>query len=144
LAIAVVALTLTLGIAQNLDRMPDISIALIRIENHWEHLLTMFGVWTPLTIRDRIRQSNPKVYIDDQLAGPLQYGPAASMNVEVPGDGVYSFVSPDEGAPGWTEGRIHGNTIEFEAGSRHVRIECNRSIVPDRPVFARRQTPVKD
>jgi hypothetical protein len=47
-----------------------------------------------------------------------------------------------DGEPtGWVEaGRIHGNVIEFQAGSKQVRIECDRPIVDsDRPVFVMRR-----
>ena len=96
----------------------------------------------------QIRQSEPKVYVDGQLVAPLVYGPGASMNVKVPEDGVYVITSypmpshrADGGLTGWAEaGRMHGNVIEFQAGCKQVRIECNKPIVDsDRPVFAMRR-----
>jgi hypothetical protein len=61
------------------------------------------------------------------------------MNVQVPGEGVYSITSYPRGLTGWVAaGHIHGSVIEFQAGGKQVRIECNRPIVDsDRPVFAR-------
>jgi hypothetical protein len=77
------------------------------------------------------------------LAAPLEYGPAARIDVEVPGDGVYSvvFYSVVAGRAGWVRaGRIHGSVIEFPAGTRQVRIVCDQPIVDtDRPVFVRRR-----
>jgi hypothetical protein len=70
------------------------------------------------------------------------------MDVQVPGEGVYSIISypmrshrADGGLTGWVEaGRIHGNVIEFQAGGAQVRIECDKPIVDsDRPVFALRR-----
>ncbi|HEY7336706.1 MAG TPA: hypothetical protein VH639_17565 [Bryobacteraceae bacterium] len=97
----------------------------------------------------KIRQSDPKVYVDGQLVAPLEFGPAKSMDVEVPGEGLYSIVlyrftrvRNAAGRPtGWVEaGRIHDSVIEFQAGGKMVRIECDRPIVgEDRPVFAMRR-----
>lgn len=96
----------------------------------------------------KIKQSDPKVYVDGSLMAPLEYGPAKTMNVLVPEEGLYSIslyrytgLRTAGGRPtGWVEaGHIHGNEIEFRAGSKQVRIECNETIVDaDRPVFARR------
>jgi len=94
-------------------------------------------------IRNQIRESHPQVYVDGLRAGSLEYGPAARMDVAVPDEGVYSFVTYSlvAGRGGWIEtGRIQGNVIEFQAGSRHVRIVCDKPIVDtDRPVFVRRR-----
>jgi hypothetical protein len=101
------------------------------------------------SITARIRQSDPRVYVDGQLVAPLQYGPAATMDVQVPGEGVYSLTpyrfmqrqAADGRLTGWVEaGYMHDNAIEFEAGVKQVRIECNKPIVDsDRPVFAMRR-----
>ena len=95
----------------------------------------------------KIRQSNPRVYVNGELAGPLEYGAAGSMKVHV-AEGVYSVMlyqymqqENAEGRPtGWLEaGHMHGNLIEFEAGSQRVRIECDEDLVErDRGVFIRR------
>ena len=85
-----------------------------------------------------MRQSDPKVYVDEQLVSPPSYGPAAKINVLVPGEGVYSIISVP-GLAGWVEnGRIHGSVIEFKAGNKQVRIECNKPIAQsDLPIFVR-------
>ncbi len=89
----------------------------------------------------RVRRSEPKVYVDGQLAGPLEFDRAATMNVLVPGEGLYSITVYRPGVAGWVEaGRVHGNAIEFQAGRSHVRIECSQAIADsDSPVFARRR-----
>ena len=119
---------------------------LVRVVNQfYQHLMEAFEAHRATYLRDQIRQSQPMVYVNGQLAAPLQYGPAATMDVQVPGEGVYSIVSypmrrhrEDGGLTGWVEaGRIHGNVIEFQAGGKQVRIECDKPIVDsDRPVFA--------
>jgi hypothetical protein len=89
---------------------------------------------------DRVRQSDPKVYVDGQLASPPSYGPATKISVVVPGEGVYSIISVP-GLAGWLEaGRIHGSVIEFKAGNKQVRIECNKPITDsDLPIFVMHQ-----
>ena len=78
----------------------------------------------------RIRDSNPKVFVDGQPAPPPEVN-GRYLSVHVRGDGIY-WVMPAH-APelrGWIwNGSVHENVLEFEAGARHVRIEC------DRPVF---------
>jgi len=118
------------------------------LNRFYQNVMVAFEAHRATYIRDQIRQSQPKVYVDGQLVAPLQYGPAARMDIKVPGEGVYSIVSypmhshqADGGLTGWVEaGRIHGNVIEFQAGSKQVRIECDKPIVDtDRPVFALRR-----
>ena len=101
-------------------------------------------------IRAKIQQSDPKVYVDGQLAGPLEYGPAATLMVRVGDEGytvaLYQFMRSmrrlnANGQPtGWLEaGHIHDNVIEFSAGGTAVRIECNAQLVDrQRGVFVRR------
>jgi len=85
-----------------------------------------------------IRNSDPKVYIDGKLAGSVEFKHATRMDVDVPGEGVFSVMLV-RGLDGFTEdGTIHGNMIEFQAGSKQVRIECNSPVVhSERPVSVR-------
>jgi len=146
LVAAVASITLAVGMGQS-GRNPADN-PLIGILNHmYEHVLFVMETWRAKSIVDHIRQSDPKVYVDGQLVGPLEYGPAATMRVDVPGDGTYSLTSypvsrqDAAGRPtGWTEaGQIQGDRIEFQAGSRQVRIKCNRPITDSElPIFARR------
>jgi hypothetical protein len=116
--------------------------------NPWTFQLTRFfeGItqsleaWRAREIVSRVRQSDPKVYVDGQLASPPNFGPAARINIHVPGDGVYSIISMP-GLAGWAAaGQIHGSVVEFKAGNKQVRIECNKPIVrSDLPIFVRRQ-----
>ena len=97
----------------------------------------------------RIAASAPKVFVDGRQVTPLEFGPGATMNVEIAGEGVYSITSypvterqTADGRPaGWVEaGHILGNVIKFRAGAKKVRIECNKPIVQsDLPVFVRHQ-----
>jgi hypothetical protein len=144
LVIAVASVTLAVGMGQSGENPWDIRV--VRVLNQlYENSLEGLEAWQATSIVAQVRQSEPKVYVDGQLVAPLKYGHAASMDVQVPGDGVYSIISypipshrADGGLTGWVEaGQIHGNVIEFRAGSKQVRIECNKPIVDsDRPVFA--------
>jgi hypothetical protein len=142
-----VSVTLAIGIGQSSSNSWD--FWLVKVRKHLcEDLLDLvprgiqslvgLEAWHETCLVERIRQSEPKVYVDGQLAAPLEYGHGASMNVQVPGEGEYSIVSHPGGLSGWVEaGHIHDNLIEFQAGSKQVRIECNKPIVDsDRPVFA--------
>ena len=112
----------------------------LQITRLYENVIQSLEAWRATNIVARVRQADPKVYLDGRLAAPPDYGPAARINIRVPDEGVYSIV-PYAGLAGWVEaGRIHGSVIEFQAGNKHVRIECNKPVVgADRPIFARRQ-----
>jgi hypothetical protein len=147
LVIATASIMLAIGMGQNLKNPWDFPV--VRVLNQlYENFLDGLEAWQSSGIVARVRQSEAKVYVEGQLVAPLKYGPAASMHVQVPGDGVYLITSypmprhQADGRPtGWVEaGHIHGNVIEFQAGSKQVRIECNKPIVDsDRPVFTLRQ-----
>jgi hypothetical protein len=150
LAIAVLSATLAIGMEQSGANPWDFRFT--RTLNHFKHLyqglMEVFEPRIATSIVAQIRQSDPKVYVDGQLAAPLEYGNAATMNVQVPGDGVYAIISyrmsshrADGELTGWVEaGHIHNNVIEFQAGSKQVRIVCNQQIVSsDRPIFAMRR-----
>ena len=141
------SLGLTIAIAQTGESHGD---ALLRaVHLHIRGLVMMVDAHRASLITAAIRQSQPKVYVDGELAAPLGYGNSSTLRVDVPGDGVYyalffSYFTQlaEPGRPtGWVEaGSIHGNVIEFQAGGKQVRIECNQSIVDgERPVFVRRQ-----
>ena len=145
LAIAVASVTLAVGMEQSGANPWDFRFT--RVLNHLNHLyqglMESFEPRMARSIVAEIRQSEPKVYVDGQLGATLEYDHAATMNVQVPGDGVYSIMSISSrgGLTGWVEaGRIHGNVVEFKAGGRQIRIECNKAIVDaDRPVLVRRR-----
>jgi hypothetical protein len=142
LAIAVASVTLAVGMEQSGANPWD--FRLVRILNRfYQGWMESFEPRMARSIVAEIRQSEPKVYVDGQLGATLEYDHAATMNVQVPGDGVYSIISISirGGLTGWVEaGRIHGNVVEFQAGGRQIRIECNKAIVDaDRPVLVRRR-----
>jgi len=103
--------------------------------DHLVHLVDMHHASYTVGI---VRNSQPKVYINGQLAGSLQFKHATRIDVDVPGEGVFSVMLV-RGLNGFTEaGTIHGNVIEFQAGSKQVRIECNTQLVhSERPVSVR-------
>jgi hypothetical protein len=147
LVTAVVSITLAIGMAKSGENPWQFRIVRFVNQLYEGFFLEGFEAWRASSIVAQIRQSEPRVYVSRQLAAPLKYGPAATMDVQVPGDGDYAITSypmpshrADGGLTGWVEaGHIHGNVIEFQAGSKRVHIECNKPIVDfDRPVFARR------
>ena len=134
--------------AQNSDSYADSPI--VRFLNHvYENFLQGREARRVEGIVAKIKQSDPKVYVDRLLMAPLEYGPAKTMNVLVPQEGLYSISlyrytrlrTAGGRSTGWVEaGHIHGNEIEFQAGSKQVRIECSQPIVDsDRPVFVMRR-----
>ena len=145
-----IALTaaLTVGEAQSSDGPSDFAVVRV-LYRAYEHLMWIRDTHRAPGVIAKIRDSDPKVYINGLPAAPLQYGPAATLDVEVPGDGVYSVALYRVGErrmengrlTGWVEaGGIRGNAIEFTAGSSQVRIECNQPIMDsDRPVFVIRR-----
>lgn len=155
-AFATIAVSLALAIvlagavaaAQSNDTLADLPI--IRSLNvMYQNFIEARQAARAKEIATRIAEADPKVFIDGRSAAPLQFGPAATIDVQVPGDGVYSITmfpiserrSADNRPTGWVEaGRLSGSVIEFEAGGKHVRIECNNSIIErDRAVFLMRR-----
>jgi hypothetical protein len=104
----------------------------------YEHIRHMVDIHHASYTVGIVRNSQPKVYVNGQLAGSLQFKHATRIDVDVPGEGVFSVVLVP-GLEGFTEaGTIHGNVIEFQAGSKQVRIECNSQLVhSERPVSVR-------
>lgn len=103
----------------------------------YHNVVLTFEIWQVRSLVTQIRNSNPKVYVDGQPAGPLLYGPAATMEVDVPGVGVYR-ITPMRGLKGWTiAGEIQGNAIVFQVERRQVRIECQSSL-PTTALYIRR------
>jgi hypothetical protein len=134
--------------AQSSDTFAD--SAIVQFLNHlYENFLEGREVRRVEILVAKIKQSDPKVYVDGRLIGPPEYGLGKTMNVQVPGEGLYSTslfrytrLRNAVGRPtGWIEaGHIHGNVIEFQAGSKEVRIECDQPIADrDGPVFIMRR-----
>ena len=134
-ALLLLAASLTLMVATGQRSDPVMGV----VNRFWENALELFEVWSTTGMVNRIRQSDPKVYVDGQPAPPPRFVHAAIMEVDIPGEGVY-FVTVHRRLQGWTEaGRVHGNLIEFRVGEKRVIVECNRSISADHPVAIRRQ-----
>jgi hypothetical protein len=142
------SLGLTIAIAQTSESHGDIVMRHLTLV--YRHLVFPLLAHRAGFLMQAIRESQPRVYVDGQPVAPLEYGHSSTLQVQVPGDGVYvaMFVNPDfvvendDGRPsGWVEaGSVHGNVIEFQAGGKQVRIECNGSVVDGEvPVFVRRQ-----
>lgn len=90
--IAFASATLAIGMEQSGENFWDYRI--VRVLNWlYEGFFEGFEARLATSRVARIRQSEPKVDVEGQLAAPLEYGPAARMDVHVPGDGVYSIIS---------------------------------------------------
>jgi hypothetical protein len=133
LAVAAVSATLAIAMGQGGDAsMEGFGAHLMRLHNmffRWMH--PSYGAQE---LRSKLLRSEPKIYVDGQLLKTPQFGAwrAGTTWVEVPGGGVYLFTSYSGGASGFTEaGKVHGNVLQFRAGSRFVRIECNAPITED-------------
>jgi hypothetical protein len=142
-----IALAGAVALAQSNETLADLPV--IRSLNEmYQNFLEGRQAARAKNIAIKIAASDPKVYVDGRVAPPLQFGDAATMDVQIPGDGVYSItVFPmgerrtDDRPTGWVEaGHISGNAIEFQVGGKQVRIECDKPVVDrDGPVFATRR-----
>lgn len=145
LAIAAASAALAIGTEKLAESSWDLGELHVRMVRAVHHLITDFHngfhAHVSASIVARVRASDPKVYVNGQLAPPLEYGHAATMDVQVPGEGLYSIVVYPAQMHGWYDaGRAHDNVIEFQAGGKHVRIVCNKAIVDsERPVSAMRR-----
>jgi len=137
LAVAAVSATLALGMEKTGASPWDFRIGQT-LQGWYDAFMTGVELHHAAYNVEMVRNSDPKVYIDGKLAGTLEFKHATRMDVDVPGEGVYSLILV-HGVKGFAEsGTIHDNVIEFHAGSRQVRIECNQKIVhSERPVFVR-------
>jgi hypothetical protein len=150
LATLLLSVALAIGVAQaqsSYSRLDFWDLPIVRFLNHmYESFVEEREARRVEGVIAKIKQSEPKVYVDGRLVALLEYGPAQSMDVQVPGEGLYSIslyrftgLRNAVGRPtGWVEaGHIHDGVIEFQAGGKSVRIECNQPIVDqDGPVFA--------
>lgn len=142
-----IALAGAVAIAQSNDTLTDLPV--IRSLNElYQNFVEARQAARAKEIATRISESAPKVFVDGRPVAPLQFGPAATMDVQIPGDGVYSITmfpmaerTANDRPTGWVEaGHVSGNVIEFQAGGKQVRIESNRPIVDrTRPVFVMRR-----
>ncbi len=140
------SLGLTIAIAQTGESHGD---AVMRHLNHiYEGLVMMVDSHRAAFVRNAMRQSEPKVYVDGHTGATLEYRGGASLWVHVPGDGVYIAIfvryvdhfSQGRGLQLVEAGRVHDNVVEFQAAGKQFRIECNRSIIDgELPVFVSRQ-----
>lgn len=140
------SLGLTLAVAQSSENHGN---ALLRFADYvHSQTAIMVDAHRTVFIIAEIKRSEPKVYIDGQPAAPLEHGNLGSLRVRIPGDGAYAVtvfrymkqIEAGGHLTGWTEaGNFHGNVLEFEAGGRQVRIECNQSVIDgERPVYVMR------
>ena len=148
LAAAVLSVTLAIAAGQGGGNSLDQFFASFRLARLQILLLRWFQpeayeAYEALSIREKICGSQPKIYVDNQLLETPQYGSwhAATIWIEVPGEGMYFFSTYNGGVSSFKEaGKAHDNILEFHAGAKHVLIECSAPITTrDRPVFILRK-----
>jgi hypothetical protein len=136
------SLGLTIAIAQTGESHGDAVMG--HLNRLYEGLVMMVDSHRAVFVRDAIRESQPRVYVDGQPGATLEYRGGASLWVHVPGDGVYGAIfvryvdhfSPGREFPLDEAGRVHDNVVEFQAAGKQFRIECNRPIIDgELPVF---------
>jgi hypothetical protein len=139
LAIVLVSAAVAIGMEQSGGNPSDSGLARF-VDQFYLGVIQSIEVFETTAMMHRIRQSEPRLYVDGLPGAPLEYGHAGTLILRLPGSGVYSVNAYSRKLPGWEEvGRIQGSVIEFQLAGTQVRIECNRVIAePDRPVFARR------
>jgi hypothetical protein len=109
----------------------------------WNRIVSGVRVHRVSALVSQIMDSDPQVSVDGKPALALERWHASTLLVQVPGDGVYyvSFFSlPHDG---WQQtGQIKETYLEFDAGTHHVVITCNRRLMmSDSPIFVlRRET----
>jgi hypothetical protein len=90
-------------------------------------------------LMQQVRSADPQVYVDGQLQGPADFTHASMIRLDIPGDGAYRVSLHPSWFLGWpVTGRLQGNTMEFRAGSKQVRIVCNQSFDGQWPVSVQR------
>jgi hypothetical protein len=136
-AAAALCATLAVGMERVADAPGD--GLLMPVYDVFSHIVESVHAYHTKTIVERIRVSQPTVYVDGKPTGALEFGHAATMRVSIPGAGVYR-VEMFGAMAGWTEaGTMLGNNIEFVVDGRHVRIECSQPIGSrERAIFVRR------
>ena len=147
LVIGFLSLMLAVALAQSNENRWDVPV--VRALNEfYQKVMQAQEARRSAVIARQIRDSEPRAYVDGQSVAPPEYFGSARLDLQVPGDGMYSItwfrftqLKNAAGKPtGWVEaGHIHGNVIEFQVGSKQVRIECDKAIVDeDRPIFVLR------
>lgn len=141
------SLGLTIAIAQTGESHRD--VVMNAVSHVYMGVVMMVDSHRAVFIRDAIRQSEPRVYVDGQPGATLEYRGGASVVVKVPGDGVYAavfvryldhFTQSPSGTrvPYVAAGRVHDNVVEFQADGKQFRVECNRPIIEgELPVFVK-------
>ena len=136
LAIAIASATLAIGTEQTGGN--PVGFVLDKLRGWYDAWVFGGESFHAAEVRNQIRASNPQVYVDGQLDGPITYKGGATMWVDIPGDGAYGisvlFLK------GWdVAGWVHGNAVEVRAGGHQVRIVCDKSLTDYQlPVYVRR------
>lgn len=143
-----VVLAGTVAIAENSETISNLPVVRT-VYGFYLNLLEARQAGRAKGLIARVAESQPKVFVDGRLGARLEIDPSGALNVQVPGEGVYSIIfyplredRTTGGRPlvSFEAGHIVGNVIEFRAGAKEVRIECTKPVVEgDRPVYAIRR-----
>jgi hypothetical protein len=139
-AAGVVFAALTVAMGQSGDSSVGSRIAQA-LSEFWGNLTDAFQAHRVTALSNQIRESDLHVFIDGKPASALTFRHSTVFDLPVPGDGVYSITFWPKALSGWTRtGQIKETYIEFEAGTHHVVITCNRRLlISDSPVLVRRR-----
>jgi hypothetical protein len=129
IAIGVAFVALTVAMGQGNDSSAGSRIAQA-LTDCWERVMFGIRVHRVQALVAQIMASDPQVSVDGKPAPAVQRWHASTLFVQVPGDGAYyvSFFSLPR--DGWRQtGQIKETYLEFEAGTHHVVIVCNRRLM---------------
>ena len=140
LAAGVAFAMLTVAMGQSNDTSAGARIAQA-LAAFWDHIAEAFDAHRVAALTGQILSSEPHVLIDGNAGPALERVHAASLVVTVPGDGQYWINFYPKPLQGWIQaGRIKETYLEFEAGSHHVVVACNRRLMmSDAPIQVRRR-----
>ena len=141
-AVAAATAALAVGMEQSGGALADSSVVRVR-SGFYDHLMEAVEAHRMAAMVWWIRQSEPRTFVDGRPAPPIEFRHSAVFDVQIPGDGIYSIAISGRALQGWEQaGRIHGSTIEFQAGVHHVVIQCSRSLTSsEMPVLVQRRGP---
>ncbi len=142
LAIAAATAALAVGMEQSGGALADSSVVRL-LGDFCDHIMQALEAHRMAAMVWWIRQSEPRTFVDGKPAPPIEFRHPTVFDVQIPGDGIYFIAISGRALQGWQQaGRIHGSTIEFQAGIHHVVIQCSHPLTSsEMPVLVRRRGP---
>jgi hypothetical protein len=136
--VAFAALTVAMGQSGNSSAASRLAQTLM---DCWDRIVFGIHVHRVSALVSQIMDSDPQVSVDGKSAPAIERWHASTLILRVPGDADYNvsfFSLPHDG---WRQtGKITETYLEFDAGTHHVVITCNRRLMmSDSPIFVRRR-----